>query len=112
MSENTAPAVQTPTERMVAMLMDPHAVFDRSQAAFLMAAAAKWSAEAARAEVSELNLEALARAYAEPAFSQAEVLRAERRKQARAEHDIAAGFPHLGDYPGGAVPDWEYEPGR
>lgn len=111
MSNNTLPA-QTAHARMVAMLADPHAIFDRSQAVYLMQAAARWSAEAACERVSELNLDALVRAGAEPKYSQAAAQREVRRKRARAEHDTAAVWPWHGDHPRGPVPDWEYEPGR
>lgn len=114
MDQNTPP-VTSAHARMVAMLMDPHAVFDRSQAAYLMAAAARWTRDetaAAAYAAGERDGHAASTALVQAAvvaagpvrvWTVAELARSSRRAAARHEHDVAAVHPWRGDYPGGPV---------
>lgn len=119
MSHNTAGDGLTPHERMVAMLADPCALFDRSQVAYLMRAQARWSREEAEERAhreGEADGHAAAMAGVQAAIVAAGPVQAFSehwhrmegyRRRARREHDTAAVHPWRGDHPGGPVPVWE-----
>ncbi len=106
--DHSAPPAATAVERLVAALADPGRTFSRDQVLYLIAADRRWNGDAVRAEVTELNLDAIARGVRAPAFSEAALRREGYRRTARREWDTAAVHPWRGDHPGGELAtDWD-----
>lgn len=95
---------------LTAILGSPDWRPSREQVADLIARAFRSGYELGRDETREeliaLNLDAIARAYAQPEFRARAVAAGERQQSRRAAWDAAAQGPREGDHPCGAVPSW------
>lgn len=115
-------AVSKATERMIAALADPDAVFTRDQVAYLMSTTARWAREAVEEEPSELTYRAGFEAgYRDRCseenddfrkqnetlyFNAGEHTTALERKKLRDRFDATALVPRAHDHVGGPV-SWD-----
>lgn len=113
MSGNESP--DSGADRLVLALKDPYHLFTRAQVAYLMAAAGRWSTDAAGLdlayayelgrkaafrEVSELNLAAIESAGAAASLSAAGTESDIARRARREAAEAVARLPREGDFPG------------